>query len=438
MLGIGAAVPKAVSGLAANRLFAPQALLGDAGYGALFGAGEDNEDRLGGALDGAKFGAAGGVAGRGMFAGGGKLLTGARGASQDLLSRGGMNNLTIGQRVGGRLKVLEDKLSGTTLIGDLISKRRGEGMADFNLGTFLQFDPSISATGPEGIKQAGQVVKKTYADALNGVDVPIDDVYNAAQKATNLRGSAIPGLSEDYQYILANKVGPIAGASDTLTGRQAQDMIRVLRRQKAAYGKQASSGANPKAADMVSALQEVEDNIMGLLNRQSPGTVPALDRANKLYAQKKILEDAVIAGRNTGDIFTPAQLGNSMLKNTRMFGGSTKAAEGNMPFFDWQRAGQEVLPSAVPNSGTADRAMAALLLPSVLGGAGAGLGVIDPSTAAMIASLSLPFTKTGQKAAGKLLSGRSDRAISLGEEVRKKMQLGGMFGASLSAQTAVR
>src|SRR3546814_13073685 len=57
--------------------------------------------------------------------------------------------------------------------------------------------------------------------------------------------------------------------------------------------------------------------------------------------------------------------------NAKKFGGKKAAARGEIPFSELQSNAQAVLPSTVPNSGTTDRAIAAWLLPTALGGAAA-------------------------------------------------------------------
>ena len=58
-------------------------------------------------------------------------------------------------------------------------------------------------------------------------------------------------------------------------------------------------------------------------------------------------------GMNTEGVFTPAQLGMASRQNAKKFGGNY--ASPSRPFFDLQRAGQQVLPSKIPDSGTAGR-----------------------------------------------------------------------------------
>jgi hypothetical protein len=81
----------------------------------------------------------------------------------------------------------------------------------------------------------------------------------------------------------------------------------------------------------------------------------ALGNANTAYRNLNILSDAVGRGINNEGLFMPSQLGAAAKANTTRFGGKIAAATPDRPFYELQRAGQEVLPSRVPDSGTAGR-----------------------------------------------------------------------------------
>jgi len=104
----------------------------DALYGSLFGAGENNDNRLMGALTGAGSSAAGNVIGRGMFGGLGRAVRGVSNPSINYLRQRGVP-LTLGQMVsqsgiaGRAIKGVEDKLDSIPWLGDGIRARRQEG-----------------------------------------------------------------------------------------------------------------------------------------------------------------------------------------------------------------------------------------------------------------------------------------------------------------------
>jgi len=136
-----------------------------------------------------------------------------------------------------------------------------------------------------------------------------------------------------------------------MTGRGMQQASQELTRRGARFGN-SPDAVGPDAANSLSdALAAIE----GMVGRQNPGTIDAFRAANAAYRGGRVLEDAVGSARNVGQgVFTPAQLTNAAYANARRFGGRQSTTD--RPFFELSRAGQQVLPSTIPDSGTAGRA----------------------------------------------------------------------------------
>ena len=79
------------------------------------------------------------------------------------------------------------------------------------------------------------------------------------------------------------------------------------------------------------------------------------NRAKASYRRLSTLADAVNRASETEGVFAPSQLGGAAKANAKKFDGSIASASGNRPFFELQRPAQKVLPSKVPDSGTAGR-----------------------------------------------------------------------------------
>lgn len=429
--GIGATVGggAAMRGLGIAQKFGRFApVAGDLAYGGAYGAGENNQNRLAGAGAGAALGAAGGIAGRNLIGGAGRVASGAQGAAQQFLRDRGVSQ-TVGQTLGGGWKTAEDKIMSAPVIGDMIAKRRGEGVNAFNQAAFREVFPNVSNVGAQGLEEAGQAVNQAYSQALQGVAVPIDPVFKRELGAAIKAAQRVPGHKDNVGYLLQKYVEPEL-RNGTLTGDGLQAILQGLSKEKAAVKGQ------PRAFDYGDAIDKIGDAATALAERGSPGTAQALREANRLYGAKRVLENAVLAADKNGGIFTPQQLSRAAINNTKKFGGSTKAATGNRPFYQLTQAGQEVLPSTVPNSGTADRLLAAAvpMLPAAAGGGAAAMDWIDPQTAVMIGTLGLPFTKAGQRAAVNALTLRPPGMAAGGEVLKRQRRLGGLFGAPLLAQ----
>jgi hypothetical protein len=408
--------------------------LNDATYGAIYGAVNTDGsagDRAMGALEGAGATALGGMAGRSVGRGVGRALTGTRDAATIALNKAGVP-LTMGQIagrggiVGKTVKAAEDAFESIPVLGAAIRARRQEGIEAFNRGTFDQALAPIGATtqdqiGEQGVESAKGAVSAAYTKALKNVDVTVKDKVFARNLSRVIGyGQRLhPEVAKDFEILVRDQLAPVV-AKGNMTGVEFQALQQVIRQE------QASWAGKPRGNQYGNVLKQLDQTLESLVRRQAPGTAPALKAANRAYRLSKVAEDAVKRGVNTEGVFTPAQLGTSAVGSGRKYGNS--AATSERPFYDYQRAGQQVLPSKMPNSGTFDRAAYGAIVPTVLGGAGYEAGMSPEHIGAMMA-LGLPFTKAGQASFKKLLIDRPDVVKRAGEQLLNSRRVRGLFGA---------
>lgn len=335
---------------------------GDVIPGAAYGAGstDDGKSRLMGAATGGAAGLAGGVIGRGM----GRAVAGITDPATRLLADAKVR-MTPGQVIGGPVKALEDRLAGLPGIGDIIRPQRVRGMEDFNRAAFQEASPAITDIGQSGVQQARQAVGDAYGNALNGKAVQIDGQLGTdlGDALTGIR--AVPRVGEEVAQTVEDTLPPYFSPGGTLTGENMQPMLQELGALKGGYA------GDPLGYRVGKGIAKVEDSITGMMNRQAPEVMPAYNAAKYLHAQKETLKNAVLSAEGQGGTFTPLQLARSSINGTKRFGGSDAAAVGDRPFNDLTQAGQEILPSKIPDSGTAGRAM---LIPGALGFGGGAIG----------------------------------------------------------------
>lgn len=401
---------------------------GDMAYGAIRGGLENGPT---GALTGAAFAGAGNKVGSGLINAAGRVTRGVTNPAVNYLSERGIP-LTLGQLLGNRSmtgKVL-NRLESAPVIGDMMASRRLESIEGFNREAMRQaVEPvggSVTTAGREGLDQAYGAVDQGYTDALAGRQFSGNDpqFINEMGEAIQ-RGQGIPKLGEDFAYIMRNDVAPMFDANGVLTGDRLQAALQGMRKARSEFTSQ------PMGRHAGSALTDAEQAITGMVSRQAPDVMPRLTAANKAYGNVSTIGDAVNTAVNQGGVFTPAQLGRAAVNNTKKFGGRRAAATGNVPFRELQEAGQEVLPSTVPDSGTAGRA-ASMLLPAALGGSAVGGEALNapPTVTVPLAVLAALSSKTGARAAQKALTGRGDTAKKIGNALIRQKRRAGLFGAA--------
>ncbi len=395
----------------------------DATYGGIYGATTEGDPLMGAAT--AALGSAGGtVVGKGLQ----KTFQGVTDPAVQYLTQRGVP-LTMGQTLGNRgiIGKAMNKLESLPVIGDMMGARRLDGMKAFEREALKDVVNPVGGVvtegGTQGLMQAQDAVGQAYRDALSGVNVSPDPQFMTDAQSAMRAGAAVPKFGEDFTYAMNQEVGPLFGSTGNLAGPELQSALQSIGKIRSGFGKNPDAMAG-YAAD---AAGQMDDALSGLVNRQAPDVMPAYNAAKGAFSRLAPFEKARIGAINQ-EAISPAQLSRAVTNNTNKFGGRAAASRGDN-LTDLMRYGQEVLPSTVPNSGSADR-MAGILpfiLPTALGGSAAYSGVQDsPGTAGLLATLAAMSTKTGQKALQKALTSRPSA-------VRKA---GGLFGRR-KAQRAI-
>jgi hypothetical protein len=319
-------------------------------------------------------------------------------------------------------------------IGDIVNARRGEGLNAFNGAAFDDALAPIGATtngviGAPGVGLAQDATRQGYRGALSGVSVTPDAPFATDMGNALAAGRSIPRTGDEFGAVVDRRVAPLFNSpTGAIDGPGIQDILQTVK--KTDFGNDAMGGM---AGD---ALNGVGDAVRGLVGRQAPEAIGNLQNADRAYRLTGIVRDAVNAARNgsrSGEVqtFVPSQLADSAAANARRFDGTQ--ATTSQPFYDLTTAGQRVLPSKIPDSGTAGR-LAMASLPLVAGGTGGGVGYLggDAKSGAglgVLGALALAAggTRTGQRALTAALLDRPDFAVRIGNQIYRRQ---GMFGSA--------
>lgn len=412
-------------------------------YGGVRGASETEGglgDRAAGGLFGLAAAGGGNLIGRGIVGGAGRATRGVSNEAVRLLNERGIS-MTPGQIlgqdgfIGRRLGALENAIESVPFIGGNFRDRRMQGVGEYgraqleeNLGS-IGFDAAGDQFDGDMLGRAQQAVGDSY-DFLDGRTFQPDQQVVSDLTAALNAGRAVPRVGDEFGAIMDSNIGPLFDNGGILTGRGFQDALQTLRGARSEF---ARDGAMGNMAG--NAVGDVEAALMGMVQRQAPDAIEDLTRSNQAYAGLVPIENASITATNAGNQFTPAQYGRGAVNNTRRFGGRSAAARGDIPGGELQQAAQQVLPSQVPNSGTADRSMAALLLPAALGGGAVASQSLtnDPVLTALLLGLGGASTQTGQRAIQRALVDRPELLRDAGERVYQLRGIGGRGGSALGA-----
>jgi len=275
-----------------------------------------------------------------------------------LLNKEGVDT-TVGQTLGGAAKTVEDKLTSVPVLGDMITKRRAEGYAQFNEAAINRALDPVGETLPKGLDphQAVAHARKTLGgkyDALLGkMKGAVDPDFQAeVGELFQMVDTLPPEMQRYFKKIVEREVNRRITPAGTFSGQSLKDIESALGTEATSFAN--ASGFESKLGDAVGALQE---SFRSMVARQNPDYARSLKNINKGYANFKIVQNAAgKVGADEGQ-FTPAQLQNAVRwadksKDKRAF------AEGDARMQDLSGAGKAILPSKIPDSGTAGRMFA--------------------------------------------------------------------------------
>jgi hypothetical protein len=172
-----------------------------------------------------------------------------------------------------------------------------------------------------------------------------------------------------------------------------------------------------------------------VVSAQNPGALEAFRSANAANRNANVIAQALDKAKNQGDeLFTPAQVNTADAMSARRLEGPMASAAGDRPFFDLARAGQEILPSKLPDSGTATRGLVGASLIGGIGGAGVGSAFGDAGTGAqtglgLTLLLAAGGSRPAQRAMVAALTRRPDAMRIIGNTIARNAGIGGWTGA---------
>lgn len=264
--------------------------------------------------------------------------------------------LSPGQARGGKALIREDKNASRPFVGTSIAQRRAASVETWNRARVNE------ALAPLNIKLPDHI--PTGHEAVGFLQDQVSQAYDAVVPKLSVRpdkrfAAKIMGMAEDVKILPDQHAGQLQkvlgsiGFDDTgaLAGRQlraAQERLGTLARD---FGR----SADPNDRLMGKLFGDAKAAIDDLMVRQNPKYAPVLQAANKAFRGELVIDNA--AGRTADGVFTPRGF-NQAVKAVDSSRRKKSFAAGKAMGQDAAKRAMAVLPSRVPNSGTADRLLA--------------------------------------------------------------------------------
>lgn len=335
---------------------------------------------------------------------------------------------TPGQVLGGGFRSAEEKAKSIPILGSSIRNAEQRGTEQLNAAAVNRSLTPIGkelpkgTTGREAVQFAEDALKQSYDDVLTKIGAPKVDNQMLGELA-NLRN------------IVANQPKDFAGRLDkiidneilgrTQNGRLTGEAVKAAEGNLGELARGLRKNPDYDTRKLGEAVDETQRILRSWLERTAPKDVSAqLKATNQGWANFKRVQRAASSVAAEDGVFSAAQL-QSAVKALDRSKDKGAFARGNALMQDLSGPAKNVLANKVPNSGTTDRALAALGLAAPLAGT-----AVTPWLAAGAIPAAL-YTKPGQAAMAGLLARRPELAEPVSEAVRAvgaPVLTGGLFG----------
>lgn len=323
---------------------------------------------------------------------------------------------TIGQTLGGRWNALEEKMQSLPIAGDFIANARTRSLEQFNNAAINRaagkVGGAVEGTGQSAVREAGDLLSRSYDDALNQIKVVKFDPQFATD-LTQLKGMGQSlvtggmhgGPREKFEAVVKDVFeGRMSGGS--MLGVTYKKVDSELGALAAKYQKSALASES----ELGDAFSQLQNLLKQQAMRSNPQAAQALKAADAGWANLVRVEQAAKVGKNAEGMFTPGQL-NSAIQQADGSVRGRAVARGTALMQDLGNAGQQVIGNKVPNSFTTDRALIA--------GGGLGAGLLNPAIPAGLLGTGLMYTPAMQGLLSGAVSSRPESAKAIAEALRK-------------------
>lgn len=217
--------------------------------------------------------------------------------------------LTPGQAFGGITQTVDDLLAKLPIVGATARSAQERSMQDFNTGVINKALANVgdklpaNTTGRDAIGYLYKASDKAYEDVLPKVQLGGTlDLYKGLGDTLSTFSSTKPQYTKYLTDFIGKEIIDPLSKKD-LTGRQFKDIDIKLGKDIIAYAKEGGDGEK-----LANALRDVQNNLRQSLRATNPEDAPALDAANRLFADRIRIEKAAgYLGAEEG-VFTPQQL----------------------------------------------------------------------------------------------------------------------------------
>jgi hypothetical protein len=294
--------------------------------------------------------------------------------------------MTPGQALGGNVRRMEDASTSVPILGFAVGEAKQRSVESFNriaadralrpIGEKLS--PKTEA-GNDAILEAGNKLQDRYKQIVPQAGMVVNDPAVVQQLAdlSNITAEMTDEASDVLAKIINQRL-----VKRIVNGRLTGEAFKQIESELGEVAGRYTKAPDVSQQDVGRGINFVMDALRDGLARQNPVYGKALADVNKGWSRLATLESAASVPGVIGGMATPKGVRTSYLKSDKTVR-RRATAQGRRPDQAFYDAGATVLPSNLPDSGTAER-----LMGNPLAAAGAlGAGALNPGAVIPAASV---------------------------------------------------
>jgi len=314
--------------------------------------------------------------------------------------------LSVGQKLGGTVGVIEEGLSRLPLGAEIIGPTRLKAMEQFATSAYNEALAPLgkkvaSGTDPrQAATQAQKIFSDSYEKALKDVEIDVgagfvDDIQNVV--APYVQALDKQGRDKLEQFIVDEIFNRAPG--DKLTG----ESIAAIQRRFGELAQTYMKSPDAYQSTLGRAIRAVDAEMMDIVGKYYPAKADLLRKTNEAYSMYYPVRAAATGAGVRENIFTPAKLLSSVQREERKSGaaGLNRLERGEGKLQKFAEQAQEVIGAKVPES-------APLRTFLTLGSVGGGAAIDPVMTGLGLAIGKGLYTRPGQVVLGGGTLGRRE------------------------------
>jgi hypothetical protein len=357
-----------------------------------------------------------------------------------VLAREGVQ-MTPGQAIGGNLARMENASTSVPVLGFSVGEAKRRSVDSFNraaaeraLRPIGQKLSPKTETGSDAIQEVGDRLSQRYQQIVPKAGMMVNDPA-VVQQLSDL--SNITAEMTDQAKDVLGKIINQRLVKRIVNGRLTGETFKRIESELGEVAGRYTKSPDVSEQDVGRGINFVLQTLRDGLGRQNPAYAKALADTNKGWSRLATLESAASAPGMIGGIATPKGMRSAYLKGDKSVR-RRATAQGRRPDQEFFDAGASVLPSNLPDSGTAER----LIGNPVAALAGGGVGVANPAIGVPVAATILGGSAAYSRPAMDLFNralqsniSRRDRELvleQLGQLAAQNPQVRALYDQALS------